>query len=1330
MKKKLLSLLFLALLVASIFVVASCGGPVYTVTLDPAGGTLVGEETIKVGEGEKIPEPEDPTREGFIFNGWYTGKSKDSKWDFENGVVTGDVTLKAWWSGGIAACEHQYVPITDPEIVSEPTCKTDGMSGEKCLLCGMTNYTPLPALDHNKVEVVIDPTCGSDGYTYKYCDREGCSWVGNTTNVNTNRPPHDWSSYETVMESSYYIAGSEKKTCGECSAVQTFRIPALCEMDDERLWDLDIGNYTYTGGEYTNASFVNTSGYAGSFATSYYTICDSKRLIDGSLTTYWCADTLTDGSKYTGDEIYIDFAEARDIGVINLIVPKYSAWDLGENCYVSYDVYARVDGNYQKIAEISDKMATVTGIYGSIFYELDAPVYADGLKLVVSHSTRYTPAMIYEIEVLAKTEDTQRISASLKESATVILSGKYNEYATGGEALMDGSFTSGWQTDYRRKAEDHPIFATLDFTDDKFVSAIQFAVPASGNRQYSLYYWENNDWVKQGIYEIKQGATVTFTEGGEIINAGRELCVFTIELEKTTSKVKLIIDNDSTWDSFVYCFEAYTVLEQAFGLSPYTGCSHFSMKETKKAAPTCTTAGYTEYKCEKCGKITKTDSTNLPATGHTWGAYTVTTAATATKAGTKTSTCTVPGCGQKRSTLYTDSYEAPTITTYLNNAPAAWSMTLDDGNYISTYEWVIPYLQEYGFKATTVLTVGMMDGYVSNWQKYFATGAIDLGSHSYTHSSIYGGKMNEVSALSEIEDAHYWFMSKFPGQRLLTYAAPNGTTSPFAAEYLTNIMAANRNGGQGLTFYNLIEDLTTKKAWGNLNSYISKLDQTEGAFIFSDIDTSMTYKYVTDDPEIDASTGEQKVDEKGNPVYKAPYYTYVKGSYTSEKESSFVDGNSGDYIMVKNPNGFYKFVDKKTVGQNYVYDKTTNRMINQPDLEGTYYYDASNWRYEWREVGSYDKNGDTYTFRNDNKGKYRLLHPDLGSFEKGITTLLDTGSWTVECMHGILESDKKTVDYITISYTSFISKCEYLKKAGIWCGSYTEVTQYIRESQSATIETTSISDTEIKLMLTDELDDIMYNFPLTIKVDIPDAWEFGIIATQAGKEIDFFIEDGYAYVNAVPDRGEIVVRAANLCSDGTLNHSFSGWSIVDEATCTTDGSRSRVCSTCQHEQEEIIPASHKPGKWQYSQTGKTSTCSECGDETTVAFTDCTNDHFVPIGVTVKGDVSTDSLVNKLADKDTAKSAITATGNEATIEITPFVKTKDINCIAITGGGNATYKIEVRTSETTYVEIGSGTLDGSTSYVEVDIDECDVYSVRITITGTGAALNEVVFYKEK
>ena len=66
------------------------------IRFDPNGGSQVDE--IRVPYGEKIPRPDDPTREGKYFAGWFTDIERTHPWDFDNDTVDGNMTLYAGWS--------------------------------------------------------------------------------------------------------------------------------------------------------------------------------------------------------------------------------------------------------------------------------------------------------------------------------------------------------------------------------------------------------------------------------------------------------------------------------------------------------------------------------------------------------------------------------------------------------------------------------------------------------------------------------------------------------------------------------------------------------------------------------------------------------------------------------------------------------------------------------------------------------------------------------------------------------------------------------------------------------------------------------------------------------------------------------------------------------------------------------------------------------------------------------------------------------------------------------------------------------------------------------
>ena len=69
--------------------------PGFTITFDSKGGTDVPSQNQMYGQLLEVPEP--PTREGYVFTGWYTDSACFELWDVENRTIEGDLTLYAGW---------------------------------------------------------------------------------------------------------------------------------------------------------------------------------------------------------------------------------------------------------------------------------------------------------------------------------------------------------------------------------------------------------------------------------------------------------------------------------------------------------------------------------------------------------------------------------------------------------------------------------------------------------------------------------------------------------------------------------------------------------------------------------------------------------------------------------------------------------------------------------------------------------------------------------------------------------------------------------------------------------------------------------------------------------------------------------------------------------------------------------------------------------------------------------------------------------------------------------------------------------------------------------
>ena len=67
----------------------------YTVTFESNGGTSVPSQSV--AEGQKATKPEDPTRDYYIFNGWYKEETLATAYDFQTEIITSDTTIYADW---------------------------------------------------------------------------------------------------------------------------------------------------------------------------------------------------------------------------------------------------------------------------------------------------------------------------------------------------------------------------------------------------------------------------------------------------------------------------------------------------------------------------------------------------------------------------------------------------------------------------------------------------------------------------------------------------------------------------------------------------------------------------------------------------------------------------------------------------------------------------------------------------------------------------------------------------------------------------------------------------------------------------------------------------------------------------------------------------------------------------------------------------------------------------------------------------------------------------------------------------------------------------------
>jgi len=81
------------MIVLVLFGIANNG---FTVTFDSRGGTDIPSQTDLM-YGDPVLPPEPPTREGYVFTGWYLDSNCEYLWDMEQNRVEQSMTLYAGW---------------------------------------------------------------------------------------------------------------------------------------------------------------------------------------------------------------------------------------------------------------------------------------------------------------------------------------------------------------------------------------------------------------------------------------------------------------------------------------------------------------------------------------------------------------------------------------------------------------------------------------------------------------------------------------------------------------------------------------------------------------------------------------------------------------------------------------------------------------------------------------------------------------------------------------------------------------------------------------------------------------------------------------------------------------------------------------------------------------------------------------------------------------------------------------------------------------------------------------------------------------------------------
>ena len=237
-----------------------------------------------------------PSRSGYIFDGWYTEKEDGEKVEEDDIIMlTNDQTLYAHWT---KKCEHMNVEVKNSnkpscteegytgdtyckdcgtklssgktiaktehtwdsgKITKAATCTESGTKTYTCTSCNTTKTEEIPATgNHQNTELrnVKEATCTEEGYTGDtYCKDCGTTLSSGKTIAKTD---HTWDAGKITKAATCKESGTKTYTCTSCNTTKTEEIPATRNHQNTELRNVKEATCAQEG--YTGDTYCKDCG--------------------------------------------------------------------------------------------------------------------------------------------------------------------------------------------------------------------------------------------------------------------------------------------------------------------------------------------------------------------------------------------------------------------------------------------------------------------------------------------------------------------------------------------------------------------------------------------------------------------------------------------------------------------------------------------------------------------------------------------------------------------------------------------------------------------------------------------------------------------------------------------------------------------------------------------------------------------------------------------------------------------------------------------------------------------------------------------------------------
>ncbi len=185
---------------------------------------------------------------------------------------------------------------------------------------------------------------------------------------------------------------------------------------------------------------------------------------------------------------------------------------------------------------------------------------------------------------------------------------------------------------------------------------------------------------------------------------------------------------------------------------------------------------------------------------------------------------------------------------------------------------------------------------------------------------------------------------------------------------------------------------------------------------------------------------------------------------------------------------------------------------------------------------------------------------ELNNLEAWTQNLISNNQWGIYFAHEVLPyseipaASQDTNNYWYPTATEWLdSLCNFMNTQvnnnNIWVATVANVTKYIKERENFVSNIVNSTNSKIELSVTDNLNDTIFNYPLTVDIEVPAGWQ-KVSFSQGNNTLTLstFQSGAYTYVrtNLIPDGGNVVLTDNDFTEVALNNSNVPGQYLLSQ----------------------------------------------------------------------------------------------------------------------------------------------------------------------------------------